>query len=131
MNDNERTSGLITPILWVGSLGILLSGIVAILYFKSFDTRYAPGYSEAAFKSLKIGDTEQKVLSLLGKPMSTDGTEPFFEWIYSAEKQRHFSNSGEGSGTTVRFDGAGKVANISGQRQTSANTSQSATGKTT
>lgn len=36
-------------------------------------TMYAPGYSESAFEAIKIGDSREKVLSSLGKPLDTVG----------------------------------------------------------
>jgi hypothetical protein len=48
--------------------GIL--GIVAPLGF-SEDTRYAPGYSTAAFMAVHRGDAERRVVELLGEPLTT------------------------------------------------------------
>jgi hypothetical protein len=31
-------------------------------------TRYAPAYSEKGFQSIKVGDSREKVLQILGKP---------------------------------------------------------------
>jgi len=121
MNDTETSCGFGTIVFW--AIGGVLLGILAAFYFKSFDTQYAPGYSEKAFRSIKIGDSEQQVQSLLGAPLSTYDSEPYVEWIYSADGQKRFSTNGEGSGTftTVRFNAAGSVSSISGRRQTSAN----------
>ena len=124
MNDTEASSGFSTVVFWAISVVLLLGALLAALYFKSFDTQYAPGYSAKAFKSIKLGDTEQRVVSLLGAPLSTYDSEPYLEWIYSADEQKRFSASGVGTGTftTVRFNPDGRVASISGQRQTSAGT---------
>ena len=124
MKEAETSSALGTMFLWALGVVLLLAGILAAFYFTSFDTQYAPGYSEKAFKSIKLGDTEQQVLSLISAPFSTDVNEPYIAWIYSADRQTHFSTDGEGSGTytTVRFNAVGQMASISGQRQMSVNT---------
>jgi hypothetical protein len=103
---------------------LLLVGIYAALLFASFDTEYAPGYSEKAFKSIKLAATEESVLSALGAPLSSEASEPYVEWIYSADRQPYFSDHGVASGTytTVTFDRNARVKHISGGRKTSANT---------
>lgn len=69
------------------ALGALLVAVactcIAILF--PFDTEYAPGYSEAAFQSVKIGDSRAQVIALLGEPLSvhsvgTEGAETWGEW---------------------------------------------------
>jgi hypothetical protein len=37
--------------------------------FKFARTKYAPGFSEAAFYRVRLGDSEAKLLALLGPPM--------------------------------------------------------------
>jgi outer membrane protein assembly factor BamE (lipoprotein component of BamABCDE complex) len=127
MNQEQPTSGLpglAVLFLSVAGVLVLVVGALAILISRSFDTQYAPGYSERAFKSVQWGDTEDRVRSLLGPPLSTDVSEPYVEWIYSAKEQKHFAASGEGSGTftTVHFNAAGQVTSVFGQMKTSANT---------
>ena len=36
------------------------------------NTRYAPGYSERAFGTIVVGDSEERVLDLLGEPLERD-----------------------------------------------------------
>jgi hypothetical protein len=62
----------------------------------NIDTRYAPGYNEAAFNQVTIGMTPQSVEQLAGKPLiistetdstqvwaySTDGKAPFGDWAW-------------------------------------------------
>jgi len=112
---------MITWILCVsGTLIVLYVGFVAASLFRSFDTQYAPGYSAAAFNSIKIGDKEQNVIVVLGIPFTTNYTEPYIDWVYSAKKQSHFSESGEayGTHTLVRFKN-GQADSISGHHETS------------
>lgn len=103
---------------------LLILGGLAAVFFLGFDTQYAPGYSEAKFKAIKLGYAEQVVLSSLGQPFSTEDTQPYVAWVYSADNQRRFSRTGEGSGTytTVRFDADNRVVSINGAVQTSVNT---------
>jgi outer membrane protein assembly factor BamE (lipoprotein component of BamABCDE complex) len=110
-------------VLAIIAIFALLAAFIAALFFRSFDTQYSVGYSEAAFKSVRLGDTEQHVLAVLGSPLSSNDTKPFVTWIYSKDKQDDFTNNGIGSGTytTVTFDDSGRVTGIFGQRQEAAN----------
>jgi len=103
------------------TVALLVALVPGAYFLLSFDTQYAPGYTERAFKSVKIGDTKERVISLLGAAFSTNDSEPYMEWIYSGDKQPRFSKDGEGSGTftTVKFK-QGSVDNIWGQRKDSA-----------
>lgn len=127
MSRDESSSGVPGAVILVLSiLGVLvlILGAVAIIILRNFDTQYASGYSEKAFKSIQLGDSETRVKSLLGAPLSTYDSEPYVEWIYSADEQKRFAVTGYASGTftTIRFNPDGRVANILGQRQTSPNT---------
>ena len=124
MSARKRLISILAVLLGIGVILLLVFGGLAAFFFLSFDTQYPPGYSEKKFKSIKLGDSEQLVFSVLGQPFSTESTKPYEEWIYAADKQRRFSRTGEGSGTytTIRFDAEGHVVSISGMVQTSANT---------
>lgn len=102
---------------------LLLVGIFTAILFANFDTEYAPGYSEKAFKSIQLGATQQSVLSLLGEPIASANSEPFVVYIYSAEKQPDFSEDGIGSGTytTMTFDKSRRLKTVFGQQATSRN----------
>jgi hypothetical protein len=51
--------------------------LVSIVLAAQFvDTEYAPGYSEAAFDSIQIGDSEEKVLAVLGEPIDRVTLDP-------------------------------------------------------
>jgi hypothetical protein len=103
---------------------LLVIGAVAALMWSSFDTEYAPGYSAKAFNGIRVGDSYETVLSKLGEPLSSRQTEPFRSWIYSASEQPSFAKSGigEGTHTTFRFDGEGRVKLASGQTSPSPHT---------
>lgn len=103
---------------------LLAVGVVAALMWSSFDTEYAPGYSAEAFSGIRVGDSYETVLSRLGEPLSSRQTEPFRSWIYSASEEPSFAKSGigEGTHTTFRFDGEGRVKLASGQTSPSPHT---------
>jgi len=124
MSANAASSAVLRGLLWISGILLLILGGFAVLFFLAFDTQYAPGYSGKKFKSIKLGDSEQLVISLLGQPFSTEDTEPYIEWIYSDNNQRRFSRTGQGSGTytTIRFDADNRVVSIGGVMQTSGNT---------
>jgi|GEM_PF-1188669 len=97
------------------ALGALLVAVactfIAILF--PFDTEYAPGYSEAAFRSVLIGDSREEVIALLGEPLfvhsvGTEGTPTWGEWL-------RYSRSPSGKNYLVRqfmLDSEGRVVKI-------------------
>jgi hypothetical protein len=97
------------------ALGALLVAVactfIAILF--PFDTAYAPGYSEAAFRSVQIGDSREEVIARLGEPLSIhsvgiEGTETWGEWL-------RYSRSPSGKNYLVRqfmLDSEGRVVKI-------------------
>lgn len=69
------------------ALGALLAAVVYtfIAFIFPFDTAYAPGYSETAFRSVRIGNSKEEVIALLGEPLfvhsvGVEGTETWGEW---------------------------------------------------
>ena len=101
-----------------GLIVLALIGVAVLVLFPSvlhLDTKYSPGYTAQAFRSIKIGDTQKSVISRLGPAFDTNECEPYVQWIYSADKQSHFQQEGEASGTytMVRFQ-KGAVVEISG-----------------
>ena len=101
----------------------MIAGVVAALVWASFDTEYAADYSEKAFDAVQWGDTREMVVSRLGEPLSSHDAEPFRQWIYSDHQQPEFAESGIGNGsyTTFTFDASGRVTNVFGQKQQTAN----------
>jgi len=48
--------------------------LVALLYAAAYPrTKYAPGYSEAAFRGIRAGMTTNEVRNILGEPLYEDG----------------------------------------------------------
>jgi hypothetical protein len=55
-------------------------------FYPSIDTRYAPGFSEKRFATLKVGDAAQRVEAILGPPLvSTDVTGGAAVWLYTSD----------------------------------------------
>jgi hypothetical protein len=91
--------------------------LIAVVFLFSFDTEYAPGYSESAFRTVNIGTTEEEVLRLLGEPLQVRETAPYIWWLYSDQAQPNFETDGYASGnyTRIWFNQAGLVERIFGQ----------------
>jgi hypothetical protein len=71
-----------------------------------------------------LGDTREAVVSRLGEPLCSHDSEPFQQWIFSADQQPSFAERGSGNGTytTFTFDSTGHVKSIFGQTTPTANT---------
>ncbi len=131
MNTSKNWFAVLLTLAGIGGILLLLAGGGAVIFFLNFDTQYAPGYSERNFKSIRLGDAEQQVVALLGQPFGIEPTTPYVAWIYSADRQRRFAQSGEGSGTytTIRFHTNGCVVAVTGAVQTSVSTFEFGNGR--
>lgn len=71
-------------------------------------TVYARGYSDAAFKAVRMGDSEERVLQLLGPPVQKFDypISPDFTWAYTVDR---FSKSHSYRRRQVRFGRDGRV----------------------
>ena len=69
-----------------GGLLVVALGALTALSLTTH-TRYAPGYSEAAFEKVLAGGRSEEVIALLGQPLSrrTDGSPE--QWCYGARAQ--------------------------------------------
>ncbi len=45
------------------------------------DTQYAPGYSQQAFGQIQVGDSEARVQSLIGSPLSSQDSGNGSKWL--------------------------------------------------
>jgi len=52
-----------------------------------WNTRYAPGYSERAFGTIVVGDSEERVLDLLGEPLERGSSvnDPSLTYLWYAK----------------------------------------------
>ena len=53
----------------VACSAICVAALIALWMAPLQNTRYAPGYSEKAFRAVAVGDSEGRVLDLLGEPL--------------------------------------------------------------
>jgi hypothetical protein len=92
----------------IGSILATLAFLVFVFFF-TFDTEYAPGYSEEAFRAVEIGDSKEEVLSLLGQPLR----------VYGMDREvQSYSRSPSGSNYLMRdivLDSEGRVVEIRSQ----------------
>jgi hypothetical protein len=120
-----------------------LNPLARLLFRFNEGTRFAPGYSEKAFYSIKLGDDEATVTKLLGAPLLTwtNDTQilglthmgqalggnppqifpngPRTHWAYASGPMPAFSSKGrledEVDYTVFAFDGSGRVEEVFGQ----------------
>lgn len=85
---------------------LVTAAFLAFIFLFTFDTEYAPGYSEEAFRAVEIGDSREKVLGLLGQPLRVYGLDG---------KVQSYSRSPSGSNYLMRdivLDSEGRVVEI-------------------
>jgi hypothetical protein len=114
------------------ALIVLLAGVVAylgprdvlsnILISFSEDTEYAPGYSERAFRRVRVGDTDVSVQGALGLPLTETPAVPSVRWLYTPDlgPVRDFEETGaypdmRFSFTVIEFGEDGVFADVFGQ----------------
>ena len=62
----------------------VVAGVVMLLLFGTFSTRYAPRYSETGFEQIKVGDHVKSVRTVLGEPLNKWTNNPsFIVWGYT------------------------------------------------
>jgi hypothetical protein len=92
----------------IGSVLVTLAFLTFIFFF-TFDTEYASGYSEEAFRAVEIGDSKEEILSLLGQPLRVYGIDG---------EVQSYSRSPSGSNYLMRdivLDSEGRVVEIRSQ----------------
>jgi hypothetical protein len=68
------------------AIGLIFFGVVGYFAWRQTpygNTRYAPGYSEAAFRSIRVGDTEASVVAKLGQPLAIYDGKLNWVWDYT------------------------------------------------
>lgn len=65
------------PSYWIVKVPMLLSWLL-LIGCSGAGTLYAPGYSEAAFRKIEIGTSEEKVVELLGEPLRIVGDRYYY-----------------------------------------------------
>jgi hypothetical protein len=93
--------------------------LASLFFWLGEDTRFAPGYSERKFSSIKVGDGEARVANLLGAPLQTWTNEPWTGWLYASGPVPGFSLTGEINEevdfTLFTFDSSNRVRSVQGQ----------------
>ena len=87
----------------------------------STDTEYAPDFAERNFKAIQEGDTRERVLELIGEPLSRGELTPSTEWLYTppGHPGRNPDDGGlSGTFSQIQFDENGIVISAFGQTQT-------------
>jgi len=96
-----------------------VAAVAGMVLLSKSRSRFATQFSEAAFRSIKVGAQARSVLAQLGPPLAEFKTRPFTAWVYSDRSQDDFATHGEcalnGSFTIVEFDTNGVVRHVGGQ----------------
>jgi SmpA / OmlA family len=106
------------PLYWVGLLLVVASGL-ALKWGPRDSTVYAPGYSEARFRSIRVGMTREEVTRVLGEPLSIDPAPGYVVWVYAPINYRNPRPPGNGPSippprTAVQADLEGKIVSVYG-----------------
>ena len=78
-------------VLWGAAVGLILVvaavllGLLVIAPLRN--TRTAPGYTERAFRAIRVGDSEERVIDMLGEPLErTPGrSDPSYIYLWYAK----------------------------------------------
>jgi outer membrane protein assembly factor BamE (lipoprotein component of BamABCDE complex) len=105
--------------LFCAAFLLFLTFALGIIWLIRDDTVYAPGYSEAKFKSIRLGISREEVIRLLGQPLSVDPARGYILWTYASDDFRNPRNQGNGpmvmpAQTFVQADTAGNIVGVSG-----------------
>jgi hypothetical protein len=65
-----------------GGILCIIFGFLMLLGTGAFSTRYAPGYSEGAFKRIHVGMGTNEVLQVAGKPLHQGYNSPDRSWYW-------------------------------------------------
>jgi hypothetical protein len=77
--------------LWGAALGLILVAAVVLLGLLVIaplrNTRTAPGYTERAFRTIKVGDSEERVIDMLGEPLerAPSRSDPSYIYLWYAK----------------------------------------------
>jgi hypothetical protein len=101
------------------SLPLFLGSCLAVRWLVKDDTIYAPGYSEARFRSIRVGMPRDEVIRALGQPVSVQPAPGYVYWTYALEGYRHPRPPANGPTypppeTTFQADPAGKIVSVTG-----------------
>lgn len=116
-----RTRSLLIAIAGIAILLSVPSCFQAAWEWLEDSTDYAPGYTEARFKSIRDGMLEAEVRRVLGAPLRVVKATEYTEWIYgpsnlgvSEDGGLYVSSSNPANYTIVMADGTGTITSITG-----------------
>jgi hypothetical protein len=106
---------------WLYFVGVLLFVAVglAVKWGPRDRTVYAPGYSEAGFRSIRVGMAREEVTRILGEPLSIERAPGYILWVYAPTNYRNPRPPRNGPSipsprTAVHADPAGKIVSVDG-----------------
>lgn len=101
---------------------LFLLGVPTLIYYLDLGTEYAAGYSQTAFDSIAIGDSEERVLELLGDPLFEREVEPRIHWLYCGPDHDGYEDDGgmRGTYTEIQLDDEGRVTRVLGVTESAA-----------
>jgi outer membrane protein assembly factor BamE (lipoprotein component of BamABCDE complex) len=82
-------TGVLAVIVWVQMAATSLDGVSgAIISIPFHDTTvYAPNYTDAAYRRIKVGETEEDVRKMLGEPFEHDSPDGYVaRWRYAKSR---------------------------------------------
>jgi outer membrane protein assembly factor BamE (lipoprotein component of BamABCDE complex) len=105
-------------LFWTGFLLVAAFGL-AVKWGPRDRTVYAAGYSDARFRSIRIGMTKEEVTRVLGEPLSIEPAPGYVVWVYAPDDYRNPRQRGNGPSiippqTSFRADPAGKIVSVDG-----------------
>jgi outer membrane protein assembly factor BamE (lipoprotein component of BamABCDE complex) len=105
-------------LIWV-SLLVFLAICLAVKWGPRDGTVYAPGYSEAGFRSIRVGMTREDVTRVLGEPLSVEPAPGYILWVYAPINHRNPRPTRNGPSippprTAVHADPEGKIISVDG-----------------
>jgi hypothetical protein len=109
----NKTKKVIILLLVVISIILIdrcfINGLIGTIegIITSEDTVYAGRFNEKLFKKIKIGDSKERVISLIGNPLRKYFVNNVEHWWYSVSP-----SSGSFFKRAVEFSGDGKVTEI-------------------
>jgi hypothetical protein len=97
---------------------VLVPFCLAAKWVASDSTVYAPSYSAARFRSVRIGMSREEVIRLLGQPLSVQPAPGYILWVYAPSdgnpRPRGNGPTNPSPETAFQADSAGKILSVAG-----------------
>jgi len=79
---DKRWPVIVLGFLMVGCLAVSAFALNMLVVTPLRNTEYAPGYSGKAFRAVAVGDSEERVLDLLGEPLERNSNAQDLPHVY-------------------------------------------------